>query len=136
MTSQLTARLLVASGLTLVGVALLAYTAWARHGGSPAARRWMGNEFGSFTRDERMTVLGAPMLGVLCLCAAAIVLPEVGRYLAWLAVPLGLGAFVTLLWAMMTFLPLPGAFYPRWARPLRDRNRRTEQSIHAGLRRR
>lgn len=32
------------------------------------------------------------------LLVAAIVLPEIGRYLAWVAVPLGVGAFVMLLW--------------------------------------
>ena len=82
MDAQVTTRLLVASGLALVGVVLLAYTAWARRGGSPAARGWMGNEFGSGTRDERMTVLGAPALAVLSLCAAAMVLPGIGIYLA------------------------------------------------------
>ena len=136
MDAQVITRLLVAVGLALVGVVLLAYTVWARRGGSPAARRWMGNEFGSGTRDERMTVLGGPALAVLSLCAAAMVLPGIGIYLALAAVPLGLLAFVMLLWALMLFIPLPTALYPAWARPLRDRNRRTEQSIRAGLRRR
>ena len=136
MNDQVITRLLVSAGLALVGIGFLAYAAWARHGGSPAARAWMGSEFGSRTVDERMSVLGAPMIGVMCLCAAAIVLPVVGKYLAFVAIPIGVLAFFPFLWAIMLFIPLPDAIYPRWARPLRRRHRDSEQAIRAALRRR
>ena len=136
MNDQATTRLLVSVALALAGIGFLAYSAWARHGGSPAARSWMGNEFGSRTFDERMTVLGAPMLGVMCLCIAAAVLPVLGRYLAWVTVPLAVLAFVPFLGALMLFIPLPDAIYPRWARPLRARNRQAERAVRAALRRR
>ena len=83
-----------------------------------------------------MTVLGAPMIGVMCLCFAAIVVPVVGPYLALVAVPVGVLAFVLFLWAIMLFIPLPDLLYPRWARPLRCRHRESEQAIRAALRRR
>ena len=54
MSDQLTTRLLVAAGLTLVGVFCLAYTAWARRGRSERARAWMGSEFGERLRDEEL----------------------------------------------------------------------------------
>ena len=136
MNDQATTRLLVSAGLVLVGIGLLAYAAWARHGGSPAARRWMSNELAGETVDQRMTVLGAPMIGVMCLCFAAIVAPIVGKYVAVVAVPVGALAFFPFLWAMMLFIPLPDAIYPRWARPLRRRHRASEQAMRAALRRR
>jgi len=40
------------------------------------------------------------------------------------------------LWAMMYFIPLPDLFYPRWARPLRERNRRVEAAWKQEFRRR
>lgn len=136
MNDQVTTRLLVSAGFTIVGILLLAYAIWARHGGSSTARAWMGNEFGSRTFDERMTVLGAPVLGLICLCIAAGVLPVVGKYLMWVTFPVAVLLFVPFFWALMLFLPLPDFIYPRWARPLRERNRRAERSIKAALRRR
>jgi hypothetical protein len=136
MNDQVVIRLLVSAGLALVGLGLLAYAAWARHGGSPAARGWMGSALSGETIDQRMTVLGAPMIGVMCLCFAALVLPVVGKYLALVAVPVGVLAFFPFLWAMMLFIPLPDVIFPRWARPLRRRNRAAEQSMRASLRRR
>lgn len=131
-----TARLLVSAGLALLGIALLAYAAWARHGGSPAARAWMGTEFGARTVDERMTLLGLPAIGVLCLCGAMATLPVVGKYLLLLAVPLGFLALVVLLLALLQFIPLPAFLYPAWAKPLRLRNQAAEKTIPAALRRR
>jgi hypothetical protein len=136
MSDQHLARLLVAAGLVLVGIGFLVYAAWARRGGSPAARAWMGSEFGSRTVDERMSVLGAPVFGVMCLSFAMIVLPVVGKHLALIAVPVGVLAFFPFLWAIMLFIPLPDAIYPRWARPLRERNRRAEAGWKREIRRR
>lgn len=136
MNDQDAIRLLVSAGLALVGIGVLAYAAWARRGGSPKAREWMGSEFGSRTVDERVSVLGAPMFGVMCLCAAAVVLPVGGKYLAIAAVPIGVLAFFPFLWAIMLFIPLPNAIYPRWAQPLRRRHRESEEAIRAALRRR
>lgn len=96
----------------------------------------MGNEFGSHTVDERMTVLGAPMLGLMCLLAAAGILPVVGKYLMPVTFPLAAVLFLPFLWSLMHFLPLPGIIYPAWARPLRERNRRNERAIKAWLRNR
>lgn len=136
MSDQLTTRLLVSAGLTLVGVFCLAYTAWARRGRSERARAWMGDEFGERLRDERWAVLGASMFGVICLCFAAFVLPVVGIYLGLVTLPLAALSFVLFLWAMMYFIPLPDLFSPRWARPLRDRNRRVEAAWKQEFRRR
>ena len=136
MSDQLTTRLLVAAGLTIVGICCLAYAAWARRGRSERARAWMGDEFGERLRDERWAVLGAPMFGVMCLCSAAFVLPVVGIYLGLVTLPLAALSFVLFLWAMMYFIPLPDLFYPRWARPLRERNRRVEAAWKQEFRRR
>ena len=136
MSDQLTTRLLVAAGFTLVGICCLAYTAWARRGRSARARAWMGSEFGERLHDERWAVLGAPMFGVMCLCFAAFVLPVVGIYLGLVTLPLAALSFVLFLWAMMYFIPLPDLFYPRWARPLRERNRRVEAAWKREFRRR
>lgn len=135
MDDQLLTRLLVSAGLALVGLAFLGYAAWTRHGGSPAARRWMTDSPVGDTCDERMTVLGGPMIGVVCLCFAAIVLPVVGIYLAFLAVPVGVIAFILFVWVRMLFLPLPDAIYPRWARPIREQQRAADQALRASIRR-
>lgn len=129
-------RLLVSGGLGLLGILLLAYSAWARRGRSAAARRWMGDGFGSRTVDERMTVLGAPLLGAMCLCVALGVLPTVGEHLMLVAFPLAALLFLPFLVVLMLFIPLPDFIYPRWARPLREANRRREREIREALRRR
>lgn len=129
-------RLLISGGLGLLGILLLAYSVWARRGRSAAARRWMGDGLGSRTVDERMTVLGAPLLGAMCLCIALGVLPTVGEYLMLVAFPLAAILFLPFLVVLMLFIPLPDFVYPRWARPLREDNRRRERKIREALRRR
>ncbi|WP_114855148.1 hypothetical protein [Brachybacterium sp. YJGR34] len=136
MSDQMGIQLLVSAGVALLGLGFLAYSAWARHGGSPVARQWMGTEFGPRTRDERMTVLGAPMLGVMCLCFAASALPLVGPYLMIAALPVGALCLLLFLASLLWFVPLPDIIYPRWARPLRARNRAAEAQIRSALRRR
>ncbi|MGY5764180.1 hypothetical protein ACXET9_03135 [Brachybacterium sp. DNPG3] len=113
--------LLAPLGLALLGIALLAFTVWTRRGRTPAARAWMRGTVGPRARNERIIVLGVPSLAVLSLCTAAISLPGVGPSLTAFVAPLGVLAFLPLAWALMTFLPVPDALYPRWARPLRAR---------------
>ena len=136
MIDQHLTRLLVAAGLALVGLFCLAYAIWTRRGRTERARAWMGSEFGERLRDERWAVLGAPMFGVMCLCFAAFVLPAVGIYLGLVTLPLAALFFVLFLWAMMYFIPLPDVIYPRWARPLRERNRSVEAAWKREFRRR
>lgn len=129
-------RLLISVGSLVIGVLSLIYAAWARHGGSDRARAWMGDEFGERLRDERWAVLGSPSFGLLCLCFGASLLPMVGLWLALIAVPVGILAFGLLVLSAMYFIPLPTLFYPRWARPLRERNRRVEAGWKREIRRR
>lgn len=134
MDEQFTIRLLVAAGSAVIGVLFLAYAGWARAGRTPRARAWMGNEFGGFDTDERMAVLGAPCIGVLCLSFSASILPVVGLYLLIVAAPVALLAFLGMIWAAMLDIPLPAFLYPAWARPLRERNLRTERATKQWLR--
>lgn len=127
-------RILVATGLALAGAGLLAYAVWARRGRSPRARTWMGRGFGARTSDEHWAVLGAPACGVLCLSAGAMLVPVIGFWLTLVAAPVAVLSFLLLFLSQMHFIPLPGAIYPRWARPLRDRNRQDEQGWKQVLR--
>lgn len=136
MNDQVTTRLLVAAGLTLVSICCLAYATWARRGRSERARAWMGDEFGGRVRDERWAVLRSPSFGLLCLCVGASLLPVVGLWLALIAVPVGVLALGLFFLSGMYFIPLPNLFYPRWARPLRERNRRVEAGWKQEIRRR
>ena len=136
MDDQITVRLLLSAGAAVIGLAFLAYGTWARRGRSPAARRWMGNEFGNEPLNERMTVLGGPVFGLICLCFSLGVLPVVGQHLMLITFPLGAILFLPMLWALMVFIPLPALVYPRWARPVREENRRREQATRAWLRQR
>src|SRR5690625_5610803 len=71
----------------------------------------MGNEFGNEPFNERMTVLGGPMFGLICLCFSLGILPVVGRYLMLITFPLGALLFLVMFWALMVFLPLPDIVY-------------------------
>src|SRR5690625_5041903 len=134
MNDQVTVRLLLSAGAAVVGFGFLAYCAWARRGRSPAARRWMGNEFGNEPFNERMTVLGGPMFGLICLCFALGLVPVGGRYLLLSAFPRAALVVAVMFWALMVFLPLPDTVYPRRARPLREENRQREKAMKAWLR--
>ncbi|MGP5412229.1 hypothetical protein [Brachybacterium paraconglomeratum] len=136
MSDQLLIRLLIAASLVLVGTAFLAHGIWARRGRSERARAWMGNEFGGFQGEERWAVLGGPSIGVLCLCCAAMMLPRIGLLLALVAAPGAVLAFALMFLSRMYFIPLPDVIYPRWARPLRERNRRVEEAWKQEFRRR
>ncbi|ASO17861.1 hypothetical protein FHR81_005350 [Actinoalloteichus hoggarensis] len=130
------ARLLIAGGTTVVGILLLAYSVRARRGGSASARQWMGDGFGERTVDERRTVLGAPLLAVMCLCLVLGILPTVGEYLMLVTSPIAALLFLPFLVVLLPFIPLPNLLYPRWARPLRARDRRAERAVRAAPRRR
>ncbi|SRR5699024_879724 len=136
MDDQVIIRLLISAGSLVLGAACLVYAVWARNGGSTRAREWMGDAFGGRLRDERWAVLGAPSFGLLCLCFGASILPVVGLWLALIAIPVGVLAFGLLFLSAMHFIPLPDLVYPRWARPLRERNRRAEQGWKKEIRRR
>src|SRR5699024_2526088 len=134
MNDQVTVRLLLSAGAAVVGVGFLAYCAWARRGRSPAARRWMGNEFGNEPFNERMTVLGGPTFWLICLCFSLGSLPGGGRYMMLIRLPLGALLLLVRFWALMVCPPLPDIVYPRWARPLREENRQREKAMKAWLR--
>ena len=52
------------------------------------------------------------------------------------AAPVAVLAFALMFLSRMYFIPLPDVIYPRWARPLRERNRRVEAAWKQELRRR
>ena len=83
---------------------------------------------------QRMSVLGAPMIGVMCLCFAAIVLPAVGKHLAFVAVPIGVLCFIPLIICRLSFIPIPDAVYPKWARPIRHADEQSVKDADAWLR--
>src|SRR5699024_11527394 len=95
----------------VVGFGFLAYCAWARRGRSPGARRWMGNEFGNEPFNERMTVLGGPLFGLICLCFALGVLPVIGRYLMLVTFPLGALLLLVMVWTLVWFVTLSDHVY-------------------------
>ncbi len=57
--------------------------------------------------NDQMTVLGAPMIGIICLCVAVSVLPVVGFYLALIAVPIAVLCFVPFFWVVLRFPRCP-----------------------------
>lgn len=135
MSEQDIIRPAISAGAALLGVLALVYAAWARHGGSPAARAWMREHIGAEDRQERNIVLGLPSVGLICLCISASLLPRVGMYLLFGTVPAMLVLFLLVMWARWTIIPMPGAFFPRWARPIRERNRQAEAATKKLIRR-
>lgn len=135
MDEQFTIRLLVAAGSAVIGVLFLAYAGWARAGRTPRARAWMREHIGAEDRQERNIVLGLPSVGLICLCISASLLPRVGMYLLFGTVPAMLVLFLLVMWARWTIIPMPGAFFPRWARPIRERNRQAEAATKKLIRR-
>lgn len=129
-------RLAFIALLTAVGVLSLAYSVWARIGGSAAARHWMRRGPRRDIPQERMALLGIPALGIGSLALAASLLPSVGPYLLIVTAPLMLLMFALLIWARLSFTPFPDALYPGWARRIRQQNRRDEQAMEQYLRKR
>lgn len=124
-------RLLVASGLTLVGLLLLLYAVWARRGRSPRARAWMGQGWGSRHRDERMTLLGVPIVGMYCLCGAAVAMADGSPLVLLGAVLVGVLLAPPAVLVFMTWFRVPTVVYPRWARPLHRQNLAAEAEASA-----
>lgn len=126
---------LLAAGLAIVGA-----TAWARRGGSFRARRWMYRPPppSYAIHDERVVIFGGPTCGFGLLAFSAIALPPHGFGGLVSAEVAGLGSLaalvvlavlaVPLLWWVLPFIPIPDAFYPRWAREVLDDRRRYPQT--------
>ncbi|WP_147917229.1 hypothetical protein [Ruania zhangjianzhongii] len=123
------------------GLIILAVTIWARRGGSYRARRWMytpGPPTHSI-HSERMVIFGGPTCGFGLVAFGAIALPRnafglelVGTDVIAVttltgAILLGL-LVVPLLYWVLVFIPIPDAFYPHWAREVREDRRRFPQT--------
>lgn len=128
-------RALMTLAALLIAAGIIACCAWARRGGSPLARWWMGDGVTERWQDERMTILGGPAIALLCLCFAGIAAPVVGDDLMWIAAPLAVPAFLLLVVALIPFIPLPDLLYPQWAREHRRRRTEARQQMDAMMRR-
>ena len=132
-----TIALLITAAAFVLGAVLFALAIWQRRGRSPAARRWMGRGRGNPSFEERMSLIGFPACGVLCWCFAAVALPlpmDIRTYLTLIAAPIAVLAFVPLLICRLSFIPIPDAVYPKWARPIRHANEQAVKDSEAWLR--
>ncbi|UFU05031.1 hypothetical protein [Ruania halotolerans] len=126
-------RELMSLVILVLGLSFVIVTAWARRGRSYRSRSWMYTPLGAMW-TERMVILGAPTCGCGLLALSAMTLPPHAFGLELLTpdvlavttivalVALGVLAFPLLYWVLV-FIPVPDAFYPRWARQVR-RDRR------------
>lgn len=106
--------------MLVAGLGLLAWNAWQRRGGSPAAREWASPRSTAFSRRNVLVLW--PLLGVALLLGAALGVAEGG---ASTVVGLLLLAVLALWLAYAVFpLPAPGWTRPRWY-PHDDRRRVT-----------
>ena len=127
--------------LLAAGLVILAFTVWARRGGSYRARRWMYTP-GPPTHsrhDERIVIFGGPTCGFGLVAMGLIALPQHAFGLEFVdthviaaatlagAVLLGL-LVVPLLYWILAFIPIADALYPRWARDVREDRRRFPQT--------
>lgn len=112
-------RSVVAVVLLLAGIVVLAVTLWARSGASPLARSWMSSGPAEEWMQERVVVLGAPILGVILLCAAALAAPGEIAVLRWPAIIVLVLLILPVLYFIAAFIPLPDLLYPKWARAVR-----------------
>jgi len=132
-----TIALLISAASFVVGAVLFAVAIWERRGRTPAARRWMSRGRGNPLFLERMSVIGSPAIGVLCWCFAAVALPlpmDIRTYLTLIAAPIAVLAFLPLLICRLSFIPIPDAVYPKWARPIRHANEQAVKDSEAWLR--
>ena len=90
------------------GLALLAWNAWQRRGGSPAARAWAAPRSTAFARRNVLVLW--PLLGVALLLASGLGVAEGAA-----STVLGLLLLAVLaLWLAYAVLPIP---VPGWTRP-------------------
>ena len=126
--------LLISAASFVVGAAFFTLAIWERRGRSPAARRWMGRGQGNPLFRERMSVVGGPAVGVLCWCFSAVALPVIGTYLLLVVAPIAVLSFIPLIICCLSFIPIPDAVYPKWARPIRHANEQAVKDSEAWLR--
>ena len=119
---------LLTTALTTLGLALIVYYVWARRGASPKARWWMGDGPVARPNGERMTILGAPAVALMCLSSAGIVAPVGGGALAAALFAVILLSFALVLIGRMSWISLPDALYPRWAREEHRRRKAAAQA--------
>lgn len=122
---------LLSTVLTAVGLALVVYYVWARRGASARARWWMGDGPVARPNGERMTILGAPAVALMCFSSAGIAAPVGGGALVAALLPLALLSFAGVLIGRMSSIPLPDVLYPRWARE-EHRRRKTASRASKG----
>lgn len=123
------------------GLIILAVTIWARRGGSYRARSWMYTPGppDHHHHSERMVIFGGPICGFGLVALGLIALPRNAFGLEFVGtdviaattltgvILLGL-LVVPLLYWTLSFIPIPDAFYPRWAREEREDRRRFPQT--------
>lgn len=109
-------RVLLPLVFFLLGVVLLAYSAWSRHGGSRAARHWVSEPPTENWMLERIVILGAPAAGLALWSVAAIFLFQDLTILRNLAIAALTVLLIPLLYFMVAVIPIPLLLYPRWAR--------------------
>ncbi|GAA1486729.1 hypothetical protein GCM10009625_35340 [Brachybacterium fresconis] len=115
----------------VVGLLLLAYTLWSRHGGSPPARHWIAPPPAENWMLERIVVLGAPAIGLALIDVAAILVLEGFPVLRGLAVGVLIVLLIPVLYFVLAVIPLPLVLYPRWAREVVRRRRRYWREFRA-----
>lgn len=104
---------------------LLALTAWTRAGASRAARAWMATGPIEQWMLERVVVLGMPLLGAVLLCASVLAAPWEIPALRLCAIGVLVILVIPTVYFILTFISIPGALFPRWAREVRRRRRQT-----------
>lgn len=132
----MTGQLVTCVGCFVVGVLLIWFVVWARRGRTPRALAWFDAEGFSIGREERFVVLGAPGIVGMLWCFAFMIMPGVGERPAVVAFYLMIASCVPVWISIMLFIPLPDFLYPRWARPIRRRNREQVKGIRNRRKRR
>ena len=71
---------------------------------------------------------------MLCWCFSAVALPVIGTYLLLVVAPIAVLSFIPLIICCLSFIPIPDAVYPKWARPIRQANEQAGKDSEAWLR--
>lgn len=117
--------------VVVIGLLLLTYTLWSRHGGSPAARHWIAPPPAENWMLERIVVLGAPAIGLVLIDVAAILVLEGFPVLRAIAFAVLIVLLITVLYFVLAVIPLPLVLYPRWAREVVRRRRQHWRKFRA-----